>query len=169
MVNSCSICHTVGNKGYFSLPAITQALRRRQWIDAIGLDADRVCKSTKVCYKHFAPSDIKHTKNMVSLTKGKNKTRQFCQKSLEAGSHDLNSQFTFLSVPFNSFSDSIPTIDIRCPLPPWISLGDDEGTISKETPSKVNQEDKSCQVDIGSLRDYEDEINELFEKVFTNA
>ena len=71
MVNHCLVCREEGQKGYFSMPKDREL--RVKWINVVKVGdffVDNVRPSHRVCYRHFAKTDIQYVGQKVHLITG---------------------------------------------------------------------------------------------------
>ena len=69
-------CGFEGKTGFLSFPkSETESARRKIWIETLKLDSTKVTSNSKVCEKHFAPSDFLPKTNRIRLKQGTNPSR----------------------------------------------------------------------------------------------
>ena len=85
--NKCGVCGVAGYKAYFTVPKDSDNTPKRQWQDVIQKE---VLPTTRVCWRHFARSELYLTqKGSVKFKEGKfrvyfyDKTK--CKISVEIG------------------------------------------------------------------------------------
>ena len=71
MPDTCMVCHKVGVRAYFSLPA--KQSEREAWVDSAKLNVEfkeNYKKKDKICWRHFSPAYINRDGLRIALRKG---------------------------------------------------------------------------------------------------
>ena len=71
MPDTCMVCHKVGVRAYFSLPA--KQSEREAWVDSAKLNVEfkeNYKKKDKICWRHFPPAYINRDGLRIALRKG---------------------------------------------------------------------------------------------------